>query len=281
MNTRAYLNAGLLLLLLGLLVLVYVETQPKDDVATQMLPAMDQVTRIEIQLPGEGSELHLQKSATTWQLVAPIAMAADAFRVRSVLNVFATPSLQTYPLDHAALAQYGLAQPQVRVKLDDEWYVFGAATAVAQRRYLQQGERLHVIAEPELAMFTSGWAFFAERKLLPQDVHLLSLQLPGLGDLALQAGEWRLNAEAHVSQDDALALVQRWQQAQGMRVKADQGARVGEEPLSVTWDGGGREFMLWRDQREWVLRWPQQGVEYHLSVAQGQRLLRLVTADAE
>ncbi len=283
MNSRNGLNLGLLLLLLVLVAVVYVDWQgqSQDETSAKLLPfAPEDVQSIVIESV-EGERVQLQRDAQGWQMRAPHELAVDEVRLQKVLEVFTAVPLQRYPLAaDADLAQYGLERPQVSVQLNDQRYEFGSVTGLAQRRYLRHGDQLYVIVEPELAMFTAGWAFFADRRLLPPAVELTALQLPGLAELTLVDGAWHwAEATQPLAQDDAVGLVLRWQQAQALRVSAlrvdDAADVVVEESLLLRWAQGERHFLLLRDEYEWRLQLPELAVQYHLSPAQGARLTQL------
>jgi hypothetical protein len=140
MISRAKINL-LLLAIAGLLGLLAWLSQPSPlPPLTQLDP--QQITRIRIS-DLQGREISLKQHEKRWMRGS---QTADQSRIRQLLKICQTPSLQRFPAPDD-LAPYGLAPAPIAMTLDDSTLSFGNIDPVNGWRYVHHQGEVHLIAD--------------------------------------------------------------------------------------------------------------------------------------
>ena len=140
MHQRTRLNL-LLLTVAALLALLVWWLQPAPWPPLTPLQA-EQIHSI--RLLGDGRDIHLQRHHGAWRLGQTPANAA---RVRQLLGIAQTPSLQRFPAPPEGLQAFGLQPPQCRLWLNDLELAFGGNDPVNGWRYVMLGAQRHLIGD--------------------------------------------------------------------------------------------------------------------------------------
>jgi hypothetical protein len=275
-NKRNLLNLVLLLVVVGLGLLAWLEPGREAPPAPLKLTALDvaAIDRIRIERPA--GLLEMARADNRWQLTAPVTAPANGIRVDAILSVAAIDSLNSQAITGLDLAAYGLAEPAVRLFLNDTRIDFGNTSPLDQRRYVRVGDTVHLIPDLRYYQLIGGWNGYVSLRLLEPDTALDRIELPGLM-LENHEGSWRPEPPpAHWSADAATALAQNWDTAQAMEVREHKGKANGEE---VRLHIRGREqpirFVVAARDPELVLVRPDLGLAWHLVSGQAQGLLEL------
>lgn len=139
---RATLINLLLLLVAGVLGFAVWQTQQSDKPERLTNLSVNQISRIDIS-DLSGRFVRLEKRGDLWQTNET---AADAERIGQLLNICETPSLMRFEAP-ADLTPFGLAVPQIVLKLNDETLAFGNTDPVNGWRYVGYAGEIHLIAD--------------------------------------------------------------------------------------------------------------------------------------
>ena len=141
MSRRSLVNL-ILLLLTALLALLFWWLQPVAlPTLTRLQP--DQIQEIRIS-DLKGRDIQLHKTAEGWRLgQAP----ANTARIRQLLGICATPSLQSFPAPRERLQEFGLNPPPIHLRLNRLELAFGGNDPINGWRYVRIGDVIHLIGD--------------------------------------------------------------------------------------------------------------------------------------
>jgi len=259
MGTRWLLNGLLLLLALGLGAVAYLRPGLDEAEAPQALSqqAPEQAQRLQIERPGR-EVITLERRKSGWQLIAPIKLPANPFRIDPLLQLRLAISHSSFPADGGVLAQYGLAQPEVWLTIDNERYAFGGVEALNGYRYVMVGGRVHLLSDRIHQYLQMSPYDFVSLRLLP-----------------LQHSIKELHIEADVVRDEL--LFGWWDESEARRVSAYTTPDEGVEQFELLLDDGARLMIdIVRREPEVVLGVRERAVKYHFKMEDGERLLPLI-----
>lgn len=146
MTRRWLLNLGLLLLIAGIVTFLYVRPQPKDsgpEVHQISDLKLGDFSRISVETPAKAPVV-LEKVDGYWHLIQPYQTRADQYLVQRILSLVAAGSLEKFPADD--LAKFGLDQPRLKVKLDDEEFLFGTYNPISGDQYVAYRDAVYLLA---------------------------------------------------------------------------------------------------------------------------------------
>lgn len=275
MNKRQGLNIGLVVLVLLLALLAWYESgrdkAPPHPPLTSLMPGA--VNKIEIVRRDHGTII-LTGQGDNWWLKEPVRIAANRFRVESILGVLTTDSLAQFPAAGKDLAAFGLKQPAVRARFNNTELVFGALTPVDQRRYVLVGDTVHLIVDSYFFDFVAEASDFASRNLVPTRQRIAGLTTPAFQLEQDAEGKWAVRpADYALSADAIQAVIEEWQHAQAVKVALYQSApALGRVTLTLAGQRGALHYEIAAEEPEWILARPEVGLEFHLSAEQGRRL---------
>ncbi|MFN2309784.1 MAG: DUF4340 domain-containing protein [Gammaproteobacteria bacterium] len=283
MSARIWLN---LLMLAAVLVLAAVTVyKPGIEPDTELPPlttlAPDAVQRIEIQR-GD-STLALERRSGGWWIAGEPAVPADPLQVDMLLRLPGESPQRSYAAADLDLAQLKLVPGLSRVRFDDREFVFGDTDPLQGLRYVQVGDRVHLINDRYQGVLQGGHTQLASRRLLPDGAEITALELPGLSARKQDDGGWTVApAPERLSADAAPRLAQAWNRASALWVRSYQPAEGGE-PITLTLaDGSQIHLELRRAPGETVFARPDLGLQYQFPEASARPLLTLeMPAEAE
>jgi len=279
MSKRNLLNLGLLLLIAILVLLAVYEPgieKPKEPPRLLSLKR-DAVTHILIER-GEQKTVELSRDKQgKWQLVQPLKISASDFRISSLLRITEQKSLGDYPADKERLSRFGLDKPRVTLTLNGNTKVtFGNSTPLDQRRYVQVGNKIHLISDTLYYHLIGRYTTFIRQELLPEGSQISAITLPGQ-KVQWQDKKWLVEPKPEkYSPDQVTQLIDAWKFASAVEVKPYDGSTPGD---SVTLQLKGQEkplhFLLTAHKPDLVLARPDLGIEYHLADNSAAELLKL------
>ncbi len=284
MNSRTLLNLGLLVLV-GILVALAIwepgkEAPPGPKPLTELNPA--EVDRVRIERAGQAAVAAERNEDGSWRLTEPRPLPANDYRFDSLVSVAKAPDQGGFPV-RDELDAFGLAEPRVRLQLNDLTLDFGNTTPVDQRRYVRVGDTVHLIGDTHYYHLIGGIGTFASRRLLPEDGALTAISLPKL-ELHQQKGKWSVAPEAaEASADDIAKLVDNWRHARAIEVKSwDEPAPQGETiRIHLAGTTAPVQFVIASREPQTVLVRPDWQLAYHLPDSVTEELLSLGSAEGK
>lgn len=278
MSKRNLLNLGLLLFIGVLVLLVVYEPgieAPKEP--PQLLDIERNAIR-QIRIERQGQEtvnLEIDPQGK-WQLNEPLSVAASDYRVNALLGITTLKSLGSYPADKEHLTRFALDQPRVTLSLNEKVKIaFGDSTPLDQRRYVQVGDRIHLISDTLYYHLIGNYTTFIRQELLPEGSSITAITLPDIA-VRWQDDRWQVEPKPDAfSVDQVTRLLDAWKYASALQVKPYDG----KEGETITIEIKGREepitFVLTARSPDLVLARPELGIQYHLAEGGAEELLKL------
>jgi hypothetical protein len=277
MSRRAWLNVVLGLVVVVLTALVVL--QPGLERPAEAPPLADRapasVNRIRVERPDQQAAV-LEKRDGRWYLVEPLALAANGFRVQTLLEILDVKS--EHPLDAKGLelARFGLDPPRATLWLDDLRFDFGDTESLSGKRYVRLGDSLHLTTDRFYQQVVAGVPGFVDLNPLGPDAEPVALELPDL-KLRRDAGRWLVEPDDGGYSADAInRLVDAWRTTQAITVRSLEPAEGGRS-VSVTLRGAAAplRFLAIETPHALILARPDVGLQYHLPTEAAARLFRL------
>jgi hypothetical protein len=273
------------LVLLGVVVALgltaYLTPPSNEDSAAVPLTGIDpkNVSRVEILRPGKSATVAV-RDAQGWQLHAPLRITGNRLRLERIAQVARESSYAQYDLDPQQRPRYGLAEPAVTLRLNENELRFGDLEPLRGRRYVEAAGVLHVTRNVLSQVDLTVTELVSPRPFPPGS----RLQALFLGELSLtrnEAAGWKANPPGPAASADAMqALADAWRLVRAIEVREtnDQGELLGTIRARFANIEGALDLPLTRDGDNLVLRRPDLGVEYRLPRDADARLLGLTEA---
>jgi hypothetical protein len=287
---RKQLNLVLGVVALALLATVFLTRKKPEDGAGggAALTSLtrEAITKITLSHPGT-PDIVLEKTASQWNLIAPVKAAADRFQVDSLL-AFANAETRS-KLDSAGLdrTELGLDPPKYTVALNDTVLSFGEIEPLKYSRYVEvkdaAGDRIVTVDDSAGASTDADYSDLVSRSLLPDEAQIASIEVPGLSVMKAAAGPgWTsVPADAAQNSDAIQKFVDHWRDAKSLFNQAppkDEAAKPGVKPEAAVvtlQDGTQLSFHVIARAPQLVIERADIGVRYTLAAPEADALLAL------
>lgn len=281
MRRQALLNLFMLILVAALTLVVLFGPEPDPSTGTVAIgtQAAADIRRIELHIAGSPA-LRLERSAGDWILPGKPRWRLNATLIDRVLALPQAASHARYPIDGVELGELGLVQPRLRVLLNDTEYRFGAQEPLNNRRYVQVGDRVHLITDTLIHQLGGETFDWVSRRPLPPDATPVRVKLPHLTLDRDAEGRWRLDpANAEIAPDAINTLIDEWRFARALAVEPYRAVETFERiEITLPDDARALVFEAVRGDDAWFLQRADLGLRYRFDAAAAQRLLRLPAA---
>jgi len=282
MKSRLWLNLALLLLIAILVSFVYFKPGTKKPKPPEVLTSLQaaEIKSIKIE-PANTPAVELTRIGSGWQMVAPLKIRADQFLVKTILDNIHGDVSSSFTANQADLDQYGLSPPQLRLWLNGTEFDFGGTEPIHNNRYVKSGDEIRLTGNLLFYRINHSPFWWASRRLLPEDAHIIGLQLPD-ATLTLKGTQWQLApANPAITSDAIQTLVDNWENAQAISSdKIGSGKSQGEVAIELAGGGQPLRFAILKDPNFLVLARPDLGLEYQLDSGQRADLLELKPKNA-
>ncbi len=277
MRSQLLTNLFLLLLATGLgLFLFYDEVEQDEITKLTELPAAG-INRIHIQ--HQQREIVLTRNDRQWRLARPIEIAANQFRIKTLLSMLQTDSYAQYPGDELDLEKFGLANSATSITFNDRKIEFGILNPISGYRYVKTGGQLHLIDDHFYPLITSQIGTLIATELLPVDAAISKLVLPD-DTLSRDAqGHWQ--SRHGISSEAVAETVYQWTHKQAFAVH-DYMPResLGEIEVWLENSETPLRFSITDDAPWLIIARPELKLEYHFNLEEYAPLLKPGTAKA-
>lgn len=277
MGKRALLNIWLVVALAALVWVVWQEPGHPPKPATVKLTGLTPAAVDKIVITNRHGTISLAKRDGAWWMTEPVKVAANPVRVDSLLQVAGAESVSRFPAAGKDLSAFGLSKPLVSLRLNDSELAFGGVAPVDQRRYVQVGDIVHLIADRYSFALTADAAAWVSRDLVPKGAEVVALELPEAKLSRSGKGAWTVTpADEKISQDVVQAVIKAWQEAQALRV-APYDKRPAHGKVVIGLEGGQSplQYEIITRKPALILARPGIGMQFYLESDQSQRLLTL------
>lgn len=214
----------------------------------------------------------IRVTPTQWQLTQPINIAANTFRLNSLLDLLHAPVNKRYSADAVDLKSLGLLDSQTNVQFDDLTIVFGATNPATNLRFVQIANSVYTVEDVYFPFFNSHFSTLVSLNLLPASSTISKLVLLNQTISKDDAGLWHSNRA--ISADNINAVVDDWKNLQAFGVheyiKRD---ALGEIFIFTTQNTEPISYVI-TDTDPWlIIARPELGLEYHLDIAAYDKLI--------
>lgn len=276
MRSQLLTNLFLLVLAIGLgLFLFYGDTAEDETVKLTELSAAG-INRIHIQ--HQQRETVLTKSDDRqWHLTQPIEIAANQFRIKTLLSILETASDAQYSSDELELKKFGLANAETSITFNDRKIEFGMLNPVTGYRYVKTGGQLHLIDDHFYPLISSQIGTLIATELLPGDAAISKLVLPD--DTLSRDEEGRWQSQHGILSEAVADTVYQWTHQQAFAVH-DYMPResLGEIEVFLENNQTPLRFSITDDAPWLIIARPELKLEYHFNLEDYAPLLKPGTA---
>jgi hypothetical protein len=205
----------------------------------------------------------LIKQEDRWSMTSPYQVPANNARVKAILRLLTVQSHAQLAVNDKDLVRFKLDPPQLTLRLDEYVFLFGDTEALDERRYVLSDNTVHLINDTLYPQLISVATVFIRPRLLPDDIEIISLQLPG-HNLQLNAGNWSIEPAENVDVETLPDLIKAWQQAAAITISSyEQNEHSGEIQIHLK-DGEQILFQIISMPPRAILARPDLGIQYHL-----------------
>jgi len=271
MRSRLFTNLFLLLLAVGLGTFLFVDEIDQNGIkklSNLSAESIDQIT-----IHHNQREIILKKPAQQWRMTKPVAIAANQFRIKTLLNLLSTNSHAQYEADTLELDKYGLKQADTYIIFDNTKIDFGIINPLNNLRYVMLNNQLHLTDDHYYPLVSSQIGALIARELLPTDTKINKLALPEHTLTRDENDLWKSTEE--ISSDAITEAIYQWTHKQAFAVH-DYMEResLGEIQVYIENSEAPITFNI-TDVDPWlIIARPEVKLEYHFNLEDYDILLR-------
>ena len=218
-NSRTWLNIGLFIFIVLLVMLVVFEPGKQEESKTVYLTDLKQSNIKDIELRRANGIIRLHKRDDVWYIGEPYQLPANDFRAQSVSALAEAKSHLQYAVKGIDLKKFKLDKPEVTIILNkDVTLEIGGVDPINNRRYVKNGDTLHLVSDNFYYQLVGLVTAYISYQILPPDIELAQLVLPKF-KLTLEKGEWKLSpTQKEVSADSINEFINEWRHAQSLEI---------------------------------------------------------------
>ena len=286
MNVRTGVNLLLLAAVAALALLaVFGPGEKKGEIARITPLRAADIHEIDIEAANR-PKIVLQRDAEDWRMRAPIEVAANEFRVQTVLRLAEAESRGGFDAEDKDLAPYGLDAPAARVTFNDIVVEFGGTEPIDGRRYVRVGARIHLVTDTYFYQVQADLPAFVSQRLLPSGADPREVRLPQFGVRLDDHDRWRLlppavaSGHQDLSADELNRFVEAWTTAEALRVSRYRGEPAeGEALVYLSGNDAPLRFAILQQEPEVALARLDLGLRYDFGADAGRGLMELPGAE--
>jgi hypothetical protein len=215
----------------------------------------------------------VEKTANRWVMTAPINIAANDFRVNTLLKLLDTVSYAKYMAATLDLKQYGLEQPKTSITFNNLKIDFGIINPLNNYRYVKANNEVHLIDDHYYPLLSSQTGALISRSLLPEDSKINKLKLPEQ-TLALNTQD-KWTSTKDISTDAIVEVLDHWRNTEAFGVhEYYKREPLGTVEVHIDNIYDPIRFVI-TDVDPWlILARPDINIEYHFDLEHYDALLR-------
>ena len=282
MSKRNLLNLGLLIFILILIALVVYEPGKKVAVTPPTLTPLNSKDINHIKITRHHSKkneqiIELEKNVDNWMMNKPHHVAANTFRIESILELLSTVSFSQNSLDGLNPSTFGLDNPAITITFNKETsIVFGHNKSLKNHRYVQIGSTLHLIADTFLYQLGAKSESYVSHKLLNDKSNITKMILPSIS-LKNTEGRWELTPkDQNISADSINQLVTEWSLSQAYDINKVKPTPKSKPNITLQLKNNKKvRFIIENNKNSFNLINIDSGVRYILSSDRKDKLLKL------
>ncbi len=263
MLKKNILNLVLLIFVAALTSIIYFSEEKNFELNKLSTTSISDIHRITIQHNKNTTEL-VKQADQHWQITQPVSVAANDFRIKSVLKLINAPVHNQYSSDEIDLKKIGLDKPDTTIKFNDEEIAFGITNPATNLRYVKKGEHIYTIEDVYYPLLSSSFGTLVSLNMLPANSEITKLILINQTISKDENGLWRSNID--ISADNINKTIEHWQNDQAFGVHSYMQRKSLGEVFIYLKDKPSITYVI-TDTDPWlILARPELGLEYHLDI---------------
>ena len=223
------------------------------------------------------NELQFIKKENTWVMIKPYHLAANSFRIDSILKLLDAASLSQNNLKTLNKNTFGLNTPLITITFNNETkIIFGHNKSLNNHRYVQVGSTLHMIADTFFYQLSAKSESYINHKILPEKNKIIKLILPNI-TLEKNEAKWNISPIAgDISTDSINQLITEWKLSQAYDIKVGKLNTNNTADIIVLLDNNKTlRFKIGKNKEKFILRNIETNVQYIMSADRRDKLLKL------
>ncbi len=275
-----YNRLNIALLIVGALLALLIFFSEPESTALERLSEIDIADINSITIQHNKNTTHLYRKTSDnnldrkqiWHMTKPLAVAANDFRINTLLQLLNAPIHNKYSENEISLQSTGLADSQTRVKFNEQSISFGITNPATNLRYIKRGGFVYTIEDVYSPLLSANFTALVSLYLLPANSRIEKLILLNQTISKDEKQLWRSNID--ISADNIQKAIDHWQSAQAF----------GSHPYMKR-ETLGNIFIFLKGQQQavnfiitdtdpWlILARPELGLEYHLDLEAYDKLI--------
>lgn len=284
MIKRWLVNLGLLLLIAGIVAFLYLRPQPENN--EQAVHEISQLklgdfSKVSVEFPAK-APVTFEKIEGYWHLTKPYKTRADQLSVQRILSIVAATSKEKFATDD--LEKFGLDQPKLKIRLDEEEFLFGTYNPVSGEQYVAYKDAVYLVpttysesAGVQVTELIDKAPLKPTEKIAGFDFSRLEQWEEIRLNVDLVEGRWKVSTEKAKPVQDEMNewLDLTWIQSGAKSVEPYTPDRSATYPsFQVKLEGGGKvHFDKIQESPELLLGRPDEGLIYHFAPDMGFAML--------
>jgi len=270
MSKNNLLNLGLFLLVLLLGTVIYLSDEESTELEKLTDLDISKINSVYIRHNENSTRIARQHEAQ-WQITQPINIAANNFRINSLLKLLNAPVHQQYAITEIDAKTAGLEEPQTSIQFNDFIIEFGIINPATNLRYVKLNNTVYTIQDVYHPLLSSHFSTLVSLDLLPADSSLEKLVLLNQTISKDKNGLWKSSTD--ISADLINKTIEHWlhDQAFGIHQYMPR-EQLGEVILYLT-NQPPVSYII-TDTEPWlIIARPDIGLEYHLQTEAYNKLI--------
>jgi hypothetical protein len=146
MRARWLVNLVLLLLVAGIVSFLYLRPAPENkaqksyELSTLKL---SDFSKLSVEFPAKAPVV-FEKIDGYWRIVQPYKARADQMSIQRILSIVAATTTEKFPATD--LVRFGLDHPVLKLKMDNEEFLFGTFNPVSGEQYVAYKDSVYLLA---------------------------------------------------------------------------------------------------------------------------------------
>jgi Domain of unknown function (DUF4340) len=271
-DKRLWTNISLLALIV-LLSAVLLIPDNEDEQNLPQLSDSDPTSIVKIEVIRKDLENFVfNKQNNVWRMNSPQQFLANNARINAMLRLLKAEShSQLNPAD-VDLKRFDLADPIITMKLNGHVLQFGNTDAIDQRRYVLFDGMIHLTNDFLYAQLTTNAAFFAHKKLLPDDFEISTIQFPE-NKIELLGNQWQMQTLMDINPAQVKRIVFNWNNAIALSVSKYAVPETESSIIVSSTNGDTIVFIIVSVEPHLILGRKDSGIQYHLGSDETDKLL--------
>ena len=257
------LNLVLSIIVISLAVFIYFSEEESFK--------LDRLTKVDtshiktIEINHNRNKTTIIKQDSGWSITQPVLIAANSFRLNSILKLLNAPVHNKYPLSEINKSSFGLANPTTAILFDDIAIHFGIINPATGLRYIQLNDSIYTIEDVYYPLISSHFGTLVSLNLLPGNSTIEKLVLLNQTISKDDNDLWYSTIET--DGDTIIKTIDNWQHMQAFGIHEYlQRKNLGEISITLKGEKTPVIFLLSETDPWLILARPELGIEYHLNV---------------